>query len=140
MAQNPDKQILGTAPCFFVKDIQRSVAYYRDVLGFATNRIWGEPPCFAMPQRDGFTIMLSQAEDPLIVRPNGSLDAWDAYVWVLDADALFEEFTSKGVLVGCPPQDQLYYGNREFTVKDPDGYVLAFAHDIESKKKRMQSA
>ena len=137
MSQTKERQFLGIAPYFFVKDVQKSVAYYRDVLGFSCNKIWGEPPCFAMPNRDGLIIMLSQPEAGCgEIRPNGASDAWDAYIWVVDADVLFDEFKSKGVIVHYEPKDQLYYGNREFAIEDPDGYVIAFAHDIESKRKR----
>jgi len=132
----PTRQILGVAPHFFVSNIHQSVAYYRDVLGFACDKIWGEPPGFAMPRRDSIIVMLAQHCDKPPIRPNSLFDAWDAYFWVYDADELFDEFKSRGVLVHYEPCDQLYYGNREFAIKDPDGYVLAFAHDIESKRKR----
>jgi hypothetical protein len=41
--------------------------------------------------------MLSQLEKTGLMRPNSTADpegedVWDAYVWVDDADALYEEF------------------------------------------------
>ena len=39
-----EAQLVTVAPMFLVADIQRSVRYYRDVLGFAVERIWGDPP------------------------------------------------------------------------------------------------
>jgi hypothetical protein len=32
--------------------------------------------------------------------------------------------------------DRPYYGNREFAIRDLDGYVIAFAHDIAAKTRR----
>src|SRR5258708_37011061 len=58
-----ERQCLAIAPLFFVADVARAAAYYRDVLGFTVERIWGEPPCFCMPHRDGLTIMLKEVAD-----------------------------------------------------------------------------
>ena len=38
-------------------------------------------------------------------------------------------FSGKGADVVCAPEDQVY-GMREFLVRDPDGHVLAFGHDM----------
>ncbi|MGA3000585.1 MAG: hypothetical protein ABSE20_02560 [Acetobacteraceae bacterium] len=70
----PQRQFLAVAPVFFISAIEPAAAYYRDVLGFAVDRIRGEPPCFCMPRRNGLTIMLSQAEDKARVQPNGGSD------------------------------------------------------------------
>jgi catechol 2,3-dioxygenase-like lactoylglutathione lyase family enzyme len=129
-----EKQFLAIAPRFFVADILVSAAYYRDVLGFTINRLWGDPPCFCMPHRDGLTIMLGTIEDKARIRPNGSDgESWDAYVWVRDADALFAEFSARGADIAYAPVDRNYYGNREFALRDPDGYIIAFAHDIAAR-------
>ena len=135
---SPARRLLAIAPVFFVSDIRRAAAYYRDQLGFAYDRLWGDPPGFCMVRRDGFTLMLKQARDRARVRPNGAdHEMWDAYVWVEDADALHAEVAARGASIHYKPEDQEDYGNREFAVRDPDGYVVAFGHDIRAKKKRM---
>jgi hypothetical protein len=48
-----ERELLAIAPLFFVADVAKAVAYYRDVLGFTFERIWGELPGFGMPHRDG---------------------------------------------------------------------------------------
>ena len=136
--RTPDNKLLAIAPVFFVADIHRAASYYRDMLGLAFDRLWGEPPNFCMVRRQGLTIMLKAIPDKSRIRPNGAAnDIWDAYLWIEDADALYAEFASRGAKIHYPPEDRLYYGNREFAVSDPDGYVTAFGHDIEAKKKRM---
>jgi uncharacterized glyoxalase superfamily protein PhnB len=57
-------------------------------------------------------------------------DAWDAYVWVDDADALYDEFRAKGVRIARAICDQPY-GNRDFDIEDCNGYRLCFGHNIE---------
>lgn len=121
-------KITGSAPYFIVSDLERSLDYYCDVLGFTRPRLWGEPPCFAMPSRDGFILMLSQTEAS--PQPNAVHDgAWDAYFWITDADALFQEFTARGAHVAyeiCVQE----YDIKEFAIKDPDGHILAFGQPM----------
>ncbi len=125
------RQFHSTAPVFLVADVQASAAYYRDVLGFRYERLWGDPPCFCMPERDGFVFMLSQVKDPAAVRPNSAVDGetWDAYAWIRDADALFSEYKSKDVTIVYAPEVREAYGMKEFAIKDLDGYIIAFGQD-----------
>src|SRR5258708_39235875 len=91
------------APYFIVDDVLTTADYYRDKLGFDYKRLWGEPPCFCMVMRSGVVIMLGQLEDAGVMRPNHVVDpeggAWDAYIWIDNADALNAEFKSKGVKI-----------------------------------------
>jgi hypothetical protein len=77
--------------------------------------------------------MLSQFTIRGIMRPNGIAapdgEAWDAYIWVEDADGLYEEFKSKGVRIARDICDQPY-GNRDFDIEDINGYRLCFGHDL----------
>jgi len=134
------------APYFLVDDVVATANFYRDQLGFQYERFWGEPvPCFCMVWRRGVIIMLSQQFDETtcqpvkgLMRPNGRAasdsgkagsDAWDAYLWVDDADALYAEFKTKGVKIARDICDQPY-GTRDFDVEDCNGYRLCFGSDI----------
>ena len=96
-------KIWSIAPYFIVDDVVSTANFYRDKLGFNYDRFWGEPPCFAMVRRSGIVIMLAQFETTGVMRPNSAVDleggAWDAYVWVEQADTLYAEFKSKGVTI-----------------------------------------
>ena len=134
--------LTGQAPCFAVADVRKSAEYYRDKLGFSYDRIWGEPPSFCMPKRDGLIIMLAQIEDPDDVRSNTAVVSvshghdgeddhahylpWDAYIWCNDADELFDELRSAGATVHYEPRIERLYEMKEFAIKDLDGYVIAF--------------
>jgi len=121
----------SVAPYFLVDDVVTTAAYYRDRLGFQYDRLWGDPPSFCMAHRNGVVIMLAQATAGGLVRPNHLADpqreAWDAYVWVDDADALHEEFTQRGVRIARGICDQ-EYGNRDFDIEDCNGYRICFGH------------
>ncbi len=129
-----DERRWTIAPYFFVEDVVSTANYYRDKLGFAYDRFWGDPPGFCMVWRRGVVIMLKQLRGLEAVRPNRTVDphgeAWDAYVWVDDADALYSEFQSAGVKIVRPVCDQPY-GCRDFDVEDCNGYRLCFGADLQ---------
>ena len=127
-----ERQLKSTAPVFLVDDVAASSAYYRDVLGFRFDRLWGEPPSFSMPERDGVVIMLKQTVPPGAARPNHTLisEIWDAYIWVRDLDALLAELRDRGANVTRGPEDMLY-GCREIDVEDCNGYRLCFGQTPE---------
>ena len=131
----PDRQRWTVAPYFIVDDVVATANYYRDKVGFTYERFWGQPPSFCMVRRSGVVIMLSQLAKQGVMRPNRLADpqgeAWDAYVWIEDADALHAELASKGVKIPRGLCDQPY-GCRDFDVEDCNGYRLCFGQDIEA--------
>ena len=131
-----DRPRWSIAPYFIVDDVVATANYYRDKLGFGYERLWGEPPCFCMVRRNGVIIMLGQLEKSGVVRPNRVVDpegaAWDAYIWVDNADTLSAEFKSKGVLIAREVCDQPY-GCRDFEIDDSNGYRLCFGQDLEGE-------
>jgi predicted enzyme related to lactoylglutathione lyase len=88
-----------------------------------------------MVKRSGIVIMLSELDNPGSVRPNRLADphgeAWDAYVWVDDADKLCAEFKAKGVKTARDICDHPH-GCRDFEIEDCSGYRLCFGHDARS--------
>ena len=127
-----EKQFQSTAPTFLVDDVTAAAEYYRDVLGFRYERLWGEPPSFCMAKRDGVVIMLKQTEQPGDKRPNQTIleGMWDAYIWVANVEALLAEFQQKGAKIRRGPEDT-FYGCREIDVEDCNGYLLCFGQIIE---------
>jgi predicted enzyme related to lactoylglutathione lyase len=121
------------APYFLVPDVVSAAHFYRDILGFAFDRFWGEPPSFCMVKRGGVVVMLAQVDDRNLVRPNNLAEreggAWDAYLWVPNADALHAEFLAKGAIIARGLCDQPY-GCRDFDVLDCNGYRLCFGQDL----------
>jgi predicted enzyme related to lactoylglutathione lyase len=87
-----------------------------------------------MVKRSGIVIMLSQLPATGVMRPNCLADphgqAWDAYIWIDDADALCLEFKKQGVLIVRDVCDQ-HYGCRDFEMEDCNGYRLCFGRDLD---------
>jgi len=129
----PDVGII--MPFFVVRNVPRSLAFYRDLLGFDITFQGPEPDdvFFGMVKRGHAEIMLKDiGVEPI---PNYTRDIkkghapWDAYVYVPDPDALAAEFQSRGVALWKPltvNSDNL----RGFEVQDADGYVLYFGHPV----------
>ena len=125
-------KIIASAPHFFVTDLMKSLDFYVDVLDFEMPRLWGEPPNFAMPRKDGYIVMLNQQEG-IKPNPNGKHHATDAYFWCQEIDEYYSSIKKQGGLKISGIEERPLYGMREFEVHDPDGYKLVFAEDIKKE-------
>ncbi|MGE5537671.1 MAG: bleomycin resistance protein [Gemmatimonas sp.] len=115
----------GSATVFAVADVVRSVAHYRDTLGFDVEFTWGEPPVYAGVERSGVLIHLQAADGAR--RGPGAV-----YVFCRDVDALHAELAARGARVILAPNDY-DYGMRDFTIADPDGNRLSFGMEIKGQ-------
>jgi predicted enzyme related to lactoylglutathione lyase len=122
--------ITGISPVLLVSDIGRSVAYYRDRLGFRCET-YGDPPTFASAQRDGSSILLALCPETDRIVPNWRIvdQTWNVYVRVDDADAVYAEVQERGAAIDYTLYDAPH-GFREFGVQDPDGYDIAFGQPL----------
>jgi len=117
------------SPCFIVSNVNDSVAFYVNKLGFELRYIAPEnDPFFAIVGREKVSIMLKAIADDIKPVPNHTRHKWarwDAYISATDPDALFEEYSSAGITFHRPIEDD-GDGLRGFEVADADGYILFF--------------
>jgi catechol 2,3-dioxygenase-like lactoylglutathione lyase family enzyme len=124
--QASTSRILRGAPYFLVPNVSTTGVYYRDVFGFRLEYEGGSPPEFAVVSRDGCALMLRRAPEPKRIEPNEARGGtWDAFFWVADVEALYEELKVKGAVFAYGLTVQPY-GMKEFAARDPHGYVLGF--------------
>lgn len=119
-------QLHGSAPVFVVRDVVRSVAYYRDALGFETEFLYGDPTFYAGVERGNVLIHLQAADESKRAPGQGAMN-----VFVSDVDALYEELKGRGAQLLNAPKDYAY-GMRDFNVADLDGNELCFG--MESRR------
>jgi catechol 2,3-dioxygenase-like lactoylglutathione lyase family enzyme len=119
MSQQAAK-MAGAATVLIVSDIVRSVAYYRDILGFAVTFEYGTPLFYACLCRDEVALHLLAAHRTGRLPGDGGI-----CVFVDDVDRIHAELAARGARVLKPPQDY-DYGMRDFDVVDPDGNQLTF--------------
>jgi uncharacterized glyoxalase superfamily protein PhnB len=116
-------------PLFFTTDIPGTLAYYREKLGFDCLGTWQDPPVYAMIARDRQAIHFRCAEPPTPNAKKYPDELLDAYLHVEDADALYAEYTAKGVEF-TRELGNMPWHSREFVVKDCDGRLLAFGSNL----------
>jgi catechol 2,3-dioxygenase-like lactoylglutathione lyase family enzyme len=129
---NPEgasKNLAAIRPCFIVKDLQASIAYYIERMGFQLDfQGPADDVYYGQVSRDGIGIFLKTILPDVLPRPNHirhEWARWDAYIYTMDPDTLFNEFKQRGVsfVKELSFIDQGLWG---FEVTDADGYVLAF--------------
>ena len=113
-------------PVLQVSNVKTSEKFYCDKLGFKSLGTWGEGLDFAIVLCGDVTIALDRSRKGGPIPTN---QYWAAYVYVEDADALSKQMRSNGVEIVRAPED-MFYGSRDFDIRDPDGHLLAFGHDL----------
>ena len=127
MSSDPKSRLTASAAVLLVRDVVQAAEHYRDAMGFAYARFWGDPPSFVILHRDGMYVMLKQCDDPRHIVPHWTVSGglWDIYFWVSDVVALHAEFVRRGAKIDYGLCDQPY-GCREFGTQDLDGYDIGF--------------
>lgn len=116
------------ASCFAVADVGATMRWYEEHLGFNGHPFpKQEPYAFCILVRDRIEIMLQRIEDyrkPNIydVRQGG---VWDAYLRIQGIKEFYQSVRQD--LEILRPLEKQFYGDWEFEVKDPNGYVLVFS-------------
>ena len=127
--EGASKNLASISPFFIVKNLKISISYYVDRLGF---RLDFEGPAgdpyYAGVSRDGIGVMLKEILPDVLPCPNHTRHEWarwDAYIYTLDPDALFDEFSQRGASF-VKELSFIDSGLWGFEIADADGYVLAF--------------
>jgi GNAT superfamily N-acetyltransferase len=107
-------------PIFPVSDVVATVRYYCDVLGFANEWLWGEPPDFGGVRWDRIGVMFSLQSGS--DAPVGG--QWHAF-FVDGIDILYDLHKRKGAKI-YSPLEMKPWGLREYIVCDLNGHYLRF--------------
>lgn len=112
-----------------VRNVQRTAEYYRDVLGFEIDFLFGTPPTYgavslATWTATGAHIRFAQTDSEL------SANLASLYINVgPDIDILCETYRKLGATIKNGPI-VMPWGMKEFTVVDCDGYLLCFGTPV----------
>jgi uncharacterized glyoxalase superfamily protein PhnB len=127
------RHFFGVLPVFLVDDVVQTVEYYRDVIGFEVDFLYGTPPTYASVSRDDAIINFTLSDPPgrrNSVSKAGVGNGVDAYMVVSDVDEVYEELKEHGANVVVPIASQ-EYGMREFHIQDLNNYRIAIAEETD---------
>ena len=116
-------RVTSFAPQFLVDHLARSIAYYKR-LGFTFGEPW--QGFYAIGVRDGLELHLKEAPkidaDRQYRRDHEHLDA---AAGVDGIEAFYAECVANGLTI-LRPLATTAWGTKDFTIEDPDGYIIAF--------------
>ncbi len=129
MIQGTSTKLTAVMPTMTVNDIQASIAWYRDVMGFSVARemehdgqVMGAVVAAGAVQfllgQDDF----AKGKD----RPKGVASRLYC-IYEGDIDEFADAIKSRGGTLEQEPTDQPW-GARDFAVKDPDGFTISFSN------------
>jgi uncharacterized glyoxalase superfamily protein PhnB len=110
-------------PLLRVPDLDATVAFYRDVLGFeCRNRLDG----WVLLEKDGVELMLAlpNAHEAF----NGAAFTGSLYFIDDEVDATFESLKDRVDVIY--PIETFDYGMREFAIRDNNGCCLQFGREV----------
>jgi catechol 2,3-dioxygenase-like lactoylglutathione lyase family enzyme len=113
-----------------VADVERSIAFYEQRLGFEVEAVYDDPP-YATLSRAGTRLSLAEQGHPAEDRPRVTMNAPSdpsslQVVLVLEMSgvrAAYDELSADGVRFLAEPYSPPWGGHRCFAV-DPDGYLI----------------
>jgi predicted enzyme related to lactoylglutathione lyase len=129
MMTKPAASFQSSSFVIAVRDLKTCSAYFCDVLGF--DLAWPEGMGWQLATRGCVRIMLGHSPDAMSPSDTGDHNFF-AYLYVDGAQALYDEFVSKGAIILAPPVDKPH-GMREFTIATPDGHRMVVGQDLEKE-------
>jgi len=122
-------RLRGVSPSFTTNDLQRSIAFYRDVLGFVMGDEWrGENGVLnGCEMHAGSVVFVLTQDDFAKGRDRQKGVGTRLHVSTAqDIDRLASEIKARGGTLDQEPTD-MPWGERLFMITDPDGFKLSIA-------------
>jgi uncharacterized glyoxalase superfamily protein PhnB len=124
-------------PNLVVANVERSLAFYVDTLGFARGMTVPEqsPFVFASVTNGSIEIFLNDAATAIKEYPSFAgkpIGATGTMFIEMEGIDAFHDAVVPKVKITMPIVTQ-FYGMREFAIEDPDGYVITFAERVPQK-------
>jgi catechol 2,3-dioxygenase-like lactoylglutathione lyase family enzyme len=117
------KRVTAVFPIFSVSNLDESLRYYRERLGFEVGWTWGDPPSRAGLKLDVLEIQIESSG--LGAPPGQSV----VYCHMIGVDEYYELCRSRGAHLTREIADRPW-GVRDFQVIDPSGNRLGFAEPL----------
>lgn len=127
-------KLIEITPNLMVEDVNQTIKFYEDILGFILNQ--------SVPQDgqyDWASVKSGEVEIMLQKRTSLSADfpafqnmptggTLTLFIQMQGIQELYERARLQAEVV--QDMNETFYGMREFSIKDPNGYILVFAEPI----------
>lgn len=134
-----DASVVSLVPLLNVRDVERSLEFYKGVFGFSVLSKWESDGRLAWVRigSERVELMLNRSEvaandEEASIRrkKSGAFSDVVLYFEVPDVDALHAKLKNMGILATPPFDNQS--GTREMHARDPDGYQLSFTSPLQA--------
>lgn len=115
-------RFLGTSPRLPIRSLEGTLRFYEDILGFEAGDPWPEDdPTFVVMRRDDVVLQFSLAQ------PGEAVGHVTVALNVSDARAVHAAVKDRVTIEWGP--EVYWYGRREFSFRDPDGYPIIISEE-----------
>jgi uncharacterized glyoxalase superfamily protein PhnB len=133
-AKSAGLKMTELSPSFTANELEKSIAWYRDVVGFVVGERWErEGKLVGCELRAGNVSLMLGQDDWKKGRDRAKGQGFRLYCdTTQDVDALAAQIKERGGKLDSEPADQPW-GSRDFSLTDPDGFKITIGR--ESKKR-----
>ena len=116
-------------------DIEKSLSWYRDVIGFAVRDRWEDSgKLMGVELQAGSVVFMLGQDDWKKGRDRVKGEGFRLYCQTKqDVDQLASGIKSRGGSLAQEPRDE-EWGSRAFTIVDPDGYKITISTPIKARR------
>ena len=128
---NPSLSLKSASPSFTVGDLQKSLAWYRDVLGFQVEEEWKDDgKVMGISLKAGDVSFMIGQDDWKKGRDRKKGEGFRLYCETSrSVDDLAKKIEAKGGRLDQGPTDQSW-GVRDISLTDPDGFKITIANSL----------
>ncbi|HET6767650.1 MAG TPA: GNAT family N-acetyltransferase [Chitinophagaceae bacterium] len=117
-------------PILAVKDINETIDYWHEILGFPNKWTWGEPPNYGGVNWNSISVQFNLAPDLALVSKGNAI-----FIKVKKLEELYQYHQEKNAVI-VEPLENRPWGMAGYTVKEINGYYIIFAGAMIKEKKQ----
>jgi uncharacterized glyoxalase superfamily protein PhnB len=124
------KKFYKATPFQPVRNLQETIDFYRDTLGFSNG--WIQDMAAGISRDEMRLIFVENPDYTKII--NSGIAGFEIIWFVDNVDEIYNEYKTKNLEIICDLEDQPW-GIREFTFKDINGYCIRVSETIQRTEK-----
>ena len=124
-------EYIDLMPNLMVKDVNKTVEFYKNVLGFNVLATVPESGNYVFAIVNAGTVHISFQEEKSIKEEYSQLNKFaeggglTLYIHVSDVNGLYEKVKGKATI--AKEMHKTFYGSTDFSIEDCNGYILTFS-------------